>query len=94
MRLLFLLMALACVPRPDVAEIRSCDAQDPTVDCCTSETSCRGWFGDSFRFCEDPGPDTGRCVECQIDEHCDLESYCADDPDHGSWCAPLSALRP
>ncbi|TVQ92190.1 MAG: hypothetical protein EA397_07460 [Deltaproteobacteria bacterium] len=92
--LLLSLLLTACVPRPNVREIETCEASDPSVDCCTTDDSCRGWFGDSFRYCETPGAETGRCVECRFDEDCDLESLCLEDLDHGSWCAPLTVLDP
>lgn len=95
MRMLLLLIGLfGCVERVNTTALRDCDLSDPTVDCCERDIECDRYFGDSFPYCDDPGPQTGRCVECQVDEHCDLDSLCLDDPDHGRWCAPLSAAEP
>lgn len=90
MRLLLLLIGLtACTPFADVRPLRTCDADDPTVDCCESDEACQTYFGPGFPFCQDPGRATGRCVECTVDEHCSLDAYCAPHPELGAYCAPL-----
>jgi hypothetical protein len=87
---LSVLFLLACVPSLDVGPLRRCDVADPRVDCCTAPDECLNYFGADFPYCIEPGRETGRCVECTVDEHCDLDSYCRQDlPELGPFCAPL-----
>jgi hypothetical protein len=95
MRVSFLLLlATACFVRTNTSDLDRCEASDPTVDCCRTDAQCRTRFGSSFPYCETPGELTGRCVECRVLEDCDLDAFCLADPEHGSWCAPLSAANP
>jgi len=87
---LLLLLATGCVDTVDTRDLRRCDAQDPTVDCCSEPEQCVAYFGGQFPYCATPGEQTGRCVECTIDEHCDLDSYCVQDFPSGPFCAPLA----
>ena len=91
--LLLPLLLAACLPSFDAGEIPNCQASDPAVDCCVDDRECLNWFTDAFPYCENPGLQTGRCVECRVDEHCDMQSQCDLDPDVGSFCAPSSATR-
>jgi hypothetical protein len=86
---LTVLLASACFPSFDVRDIERCDADDPTVDCCATDRQCVVFFGDAFPYCETPGASSGRCVECRVDEDCDLQSQCDADPEVGSFCAPI-----
>ena len=91
MRVLFIaLVVAACVPRIDTSDLQRCNADDPLVDCCSDSDQCLAYFGETFPFCVEPGKATGQCVECTVNEHCDLDSYCeADDPEAPPYCAPL-----
>jgi len=93
MRFSPLLLLLGCLPSFDAGQIPSCEAPDATVDCCTSDQECLNWFTDTFPYCENPGIETGRCVECRVDEHCDRNSQCDRDPEIGSFCAPSTQSR-
>ena len=88
--LLFVLLAVGCLPRVDTSDLRRCDPADPWVDCCSADDECVAYFGESFAFCATPGKETGQCVECTVNEHCELDAYCrTGEPDIGSYCAPL-----
>ena len=82
-------LLLGCFPSFDTRDIERCEAEDPTVDCCATDRQCEVFFGDAFPYCETPGATSGRCVECRVDEDCDLDALCEADPVHGSFCAPL-----
>lgn len=84
------LLATACVPSVNTSDLRRCDADDPLVDCCSDADQCLTYYGESFQFCVNPGETTGQCVECTVNEHCELDAYCnTDDMSVGPYCAPL-----
>lgn len=90
LRLSLLFLAFAgCVPTVNTRPVRNCDADDPLVDCCTASEQCLNHFGSEFAICADPGETTGRCVECAVDEQCDLDSFCDTEAPQGAYCAPL-----
>lgn len=88
--LVAVLCTAGCLPGTDTQALRRCDADDPTVDCCSDADECLTYYGSDFPYCATPGDETGRCVECTIDEHCDLESYCEITAPQGPFCAPLA----
>ena len=86
---LLLLDLTGCPDLADTKPLRTCDAADETVDCCTDADQCVAFFGGEFPYCATPGLETGRCVECTLDEHCTLDSYCVLDAPSGPFCAPI-----
>lgn len=87
---LIVLVSFGCMPTVNTRPLRTCNAEDPTVDCCVEADECVTYYGADFSFCATPGRETGRCVECTVDEHCDLDAYCKlDDDVVGPYCAPL-----